>query len=273
MNLFLIIYLLFLAKEIISKSDAYYNCINPNNTVVASPSYCSSISIPDSDGYKCCSMKISNKDEYAYNCFPIENKYLQSQELFKEFILQRSLSPLFTASGGSMEIECENMTLDTEYQKLSQQHLNCNEGNLNGVKGEDECINNDIPTNEGGKCCYIETFKRYDKKSFIKDKRCYVIKNEYFSNKNFSDYLLDESEKDSLDKIRNVNITIKCKNYETYFFQGEFDNFDEEKKSGLSGGVIALIIIVCIVFAIGIGFIIIRSKNKSLNLKLKSTFL
>ena len=48
-----------------------------------------------------------------------------------------------------------------------------------------------------------------------------MIKDKYFTkDKNLSNYLLDESNVNYLDEIVNTNITINCKNYDTFFFKG-----------------------------------------------------
>ena len=48
-----------------------------------------------------------------------------------------------------------------------------------------------------------------------------MIQDKYFTDdKNLSDYLLDDSNINNLDEIINTNITISCKNYDTFFFKG-----------------------------------------------------
>ena len=56
--LFVYFSLLLSVQGIKDYSSEFYDCINPDK-VVNSASECSSIEIPDDDGYKCCSMKIT----------------------------------------------------------------------------------------------------------------------------------------------------------------------------------------------------------------------
>lgn len=298
---FLMICILILSNMKIfqGKSEEYYECLNTQKTIKSS-SECTNIKIPDSDEYKCCSMKITFNNESSFNCFPLENKYTESQELLKEYISKRSLAGLFGTMGGQMEIECGNEIKMTEnYEKLSDEFLNCYNNHMNGTQNENDCINNDIPNKEGSKCCYIETSTINNNGNIIDDKRCYIIQDEYFTKeKNLSNYLLDESNSKSLDQIINTNVTINCKNYGTYFFNGQVkytgpisssnetietnsiinytdnidSNFDkisrpEKEKSNSKTWIIIVVIIACIIF-IGIIILIIaiyyKKKKNSL---------
>ena len=122
-----------------------------------------------------------------------------------------------------------------------------------------------------------------------------MIQNEYFTkNKNLNNYLLDESN-NNLNEYNNTNITIKCKNYDTFFFLGSDNNIQSQipskekndiieksenidtsenvfvksessyKKSGIKAWAIILIII-GVIFCIGIIIVIIeyfKNKKKS----------
>ena len=69
---------------------------------------------------------------------------------------------------------------------------------------------------------FLESSQLKNDGKIINDKRCYIIQDEYFTKeKNFNNYLLHESNIKSLDEIINTNITIKCKNYDRFFFQGK----------------------------------------------------
>ena len=226
---FILLFVFLILKKIKSRSDEYYSCMNPENEV-DSPSFCSSIIIPDSEGYKCCSMKISYQNKESYNCFPLEKKYIKTKETLDEYISQRSLAPFFSTLGGKVEIDCgENIQIEQKYEKLSDESNSCYNGHLNGVNNENDCINIEIPSKEKNKCCYIETSKLSNNNKIINDKRCYFIKDEYFlEGKNLSNYLIDEMNVKSLDEIENFNITINCKNYEIFTFQGKIHFIDEK---------------------------------------------
>ena len=221
MYLLMFFLLILTFEKILGKSDEYYNCINPNKDV-DSPSVCTSIQIPESEGYKCCSMKIEYKGEQEYSCFALENEYTKSKKKLDEYIANISLASVFGINGGQIEIECnQDMITSQNYEKFNDEFLNCYKGHLKGVENENECKNNNIPEKEVSKCCYVETSQIING-TVIKDKRCYILENQYFSkDKNFTNYLLDQSQAENLEQIRDVNVTISCKNYETFYFIGK----------------------------------------------------
>jgi hypothetical protein len=188
-----------------------------------------------------------------------------------------------------MEIECGgSLQFSENYKKLSDEYLNCYTNHIKGIENENDCTKNEIPEGEGSKCCFVETSKIINNGSIINDKRCFILQNKYFTKeKNFSNYLLDESGVDNLDEIKNANITINCKNYEPFFFQGAYDDskiknplnpstdvtsfndtlpqispINKKEKSGLKGGIIAVIVICCCVFFVGIIITIYLIYNK-----------
>jgi len=216
-------------NKIKGKSEEFYNCINPYKKV-NSPSECTSIQIPDSEGYKCCSMKIVFKGNYSYNCFALESEFTKSKKILNEYIANISLAFFFGIKGGQIEIECgQDMISTKNYEKFSDEFLSCYKGHFGGVKNETECLNNNIPKKEVSKCSFVET-SQIKNGTIINDKRCYIIQDEYFSkNKNLNDYLLDQSKVENLDQIRNINITISSKNYDTFYFIGKSN--DKETSS------------------------------------------
>ena len=224
MNYFLIYFfiLVIFIKQIQGFSEEFYECIDPDRKI-NSPSDCTSIQIPEKEGFKCCSTKIIDENKSSYNCFTLESKYATNKEEFKEYISNRSLAFLFTDTGGQMEIECpNNMKLTEIYEKYSDEYLNCYNSYMKGVENENDCTKNNIPSEEGSKCCFLESSQLKNDGKIINDKRCYIIQDEYFTKeKNFNNYLLHESNIKSLDEIINTNITIKCKNYDRFFFQGK----------------------------------------------------
>ncbi len=273
-----ILILLVYLEQLKGFSEEYYDCLDSDN-IVNSHSDCTSINIPESEGYKCCSIKVSYESTSSYNCFPIENKYTTSQELLNEYITKKNLAFLFGDTGGKIEIECPNQMKTTEnYEKFSDEYLNCYESHKKGVNNENDCTKYEIPTKEGNKCCFLESSQINNDGTIVDDKRCYIIQNEYFKEKkNFSDYLLDESNIKSLDQIINTNITIKCKNYDKFFFQGIYKPFSnnknktepdptesekEKSKSKLEAWIIVLIIIGGLIFLIGIGIIFFLAYRK-----------
>lgn len=217
----LIFYLvtLFFVVELKERSEELDECINLEKTVV-SPSDCLNIKIPSSEGYKCCSMKITYNNESSYNCLALENKYTINKEVLSEYISQRDISFLFITFGGQIDIDCDNNIKTSEnYKKLSNEYLSCYNNHIKGIENENDCIQNDIPVEEGSKCCFVETTTEYDNGNFISDKRCYLIEDEYFTkNKNLNNYLLDKSGIKNFDEVINTNVTIRCKNLDTYFF-------------------------------------------------------
>lgn len=259
MNLIFICIIL-LAKEIKGISKEYYECFTPNKTI-SSPSDCTSIIIPESDGYKCCSMKISYENNMGYNCFPLEERYSKNKEVLEEYMSKKSLSYLLSINGGQMEIDCGDEIKHIEnYEKLSDEFYSCYNGHINGVKNESDCIEINISEYER-KCCFIETSEKFFGE-LKADKRCYLINDEYFNGtKNFYNYLLDKLNVKSLDKITDINVTINCKNYDTFYFQGRNSEEDKEK-SGLKPWIIAMIVIIVILIVIGIIFYIYRWKKK-----------
>ena len=215
--------ILLLLKKLKGKSQEYYLCLALNKSV-RSTSMCASLKIPESDGYKCCGMKITINNTSSYNCFAIEKKYTTSQEVLNEYISAGNLAILFSSIGGQMEIECENdMKITQNYEKISDEYLNCYNNHINATKNENDCTKNNIPDKEGSKCCYVETSEIENNGNIIDDKRCYIIQDKYFTKDNdLNDYLLDQSGSGNLDEIINTNITIKCKNYDKYYFQGKY---------------------------------------------------
>ena len=155
--LFIYILILLHIKNIKGRSEEFYKCINLEKTVSDS-SICTNIKIPDSEGYKCCSMKIIFNNNSSYNCFALETKYTINQETLNEYISKRSLASLFSSVGGQMEIECgDNLKFEEKYTKLSDEYLNCYNNHIQGIENENDCIKNNIPIGEGSKCCFVET--------------------------------------------------------------------------------------------------------------------
>lgn len=265
--LFIYFLILLQIKNIKGRSEEFNKCINLERTIIA-PSDCTDIKIPDSDGYKCCSMKIVHNNNNSYSCLAIENKYTASQQVLNEYISKTSISFLFSSAEGQMEIECGNeLKISENYKKLSNEYLNCYNNHIKGIEDENDCFKNDIPASEGSKCCFVLTSTENYNGNIINDKRCYMIKDKYFTeNKNLSNYLLDESNINDLDEIVNTNITINCKNYDTFFFKGpkqkkvkqNKNNEDDDNnggnanssssniKSGLKTWAIILVAISCI---------------------------
>jgi len=168
-----------LGWEINSESGEYYDCLNPYKNV-SSPSDCLSIVIPDSDGYKCCSMKISYQNKTSYNCFPLESNYSENKEILEKYMTKRSLSPYFSILGGQMEIECGgDIKFIKEYEAFSDEFNICYNGHIIGANDEYSCIENNISIYER-KCCFVESSK-INNNTTIDDKRCYMIKEEYFN--------------------------------------------------------------------------------------------
>ena len=228
MNLFIIYLIFFLElKNIEGRSEEFNKCVDLTNTVF-SASDCTNIKIPDSEGYNCCAMKITFNQDSTYSCLALEKKYTISQEVLNEYMSKKNLSFLFASVGGKMEIDCGNkLKISENYKKLSSEYLNCYNNHIKGIDNENNCTQNDIPASERSKCCFVETSTKSDNGNIINDKRCYVIQDEYFTkNKNLNNYLLDESN-NNLDEYSNTNITISCKNYDTFFFSG----FDKTIKS------------------------------------------
>ena len=238
-------------------------------------------------------MKITFNQESSYNCFALETKYAKNKETLNEYISSNNISFLFTSMGGKVDIDCGfNFTVSETYNKLSDDYLNCYNNHINSIENEYNCTLNDIPDN---KCCFVQTSTKKANGKIINDKRCYIIQNEYFTkNKNLNNYLLDESN-NNLNEYNNTNITIKCKNYDIFFFLGSDNNIQspipsKEKsdiieksenidtsenvfvksessynKSGIKAWAIILIII-GVIFCIGIIIVIIayfKNKKKS----------
>lgn len=283
MNFIYIFFLILLyIKELKGNSKGYYECLYPDK-VVNSADECIKINIIAPEDFKCCSMKISYKNNSSYSCIALEKKYITSKEELNKYISKRSLVFLFAITGGQMEIDCGlNMKITENYKKISNESLNCYNSHIKGVKNINECNDNDIPVEDNSKCCFVETSKINDDGNILNDKRCYIIQNEYFTKeKNFTNYLLDESNVKNLNEINNTNISINCKNYEPFFFQGVFQkpsnttkndnsttdpwipiNPESNNKSGLKSWAIALIIICCCIFISGIIITIYFIYNK-----------
>ena len=289
---FFIILFLVLLSNIQSKTEEYYECINPDNTI-SDPSKCTSIKIPVSDGYKCCAMKIQYGTETSYNCFAIETEYTKDSKTLNDYMSKRNLDFLFTSTGGQMSVDCGNfLSVQKTYKKYSDSFLNCYNGHIQGVENESNCYDIDIPEEENSKCCYLEKLQHDKNGGIISDKRCYIIDNIYFSgDKELSDFVLDESNLNSLNDIKDTNIIIKCKNIETFYLNKIDDDIEviestlkldfniemdsdippneepEKKKSGLSSLKMGLIIGACVIFVIGgvTIFIICYCKKKGAN--------
>ena len=257
-------------------SDEFYECINPSNEIF-SPSECTSIIIPDSDKFKCCSMKIVFNGNISYNCFALESEYTNNKSIFDEYIANKSIASLFLNTGGEIEIDCgDNMKSSQKVEKLSDEFLGCYKSHVSGVNNENDCHKYDIPNKEMGKCCFVEIQQINKEGNKTTDKRCYVIQDEYFSKeKNFNNYLLDKSNIESLDELKNISITINCKNYDVFHFKSKsFETFTDDqdpiiidgrkkdKDSGISAGAIVGIIIAVIVVLIGVTFIVIYCIKK-----------
>ena len=177
MNSFFLCFLILLLylKQLKGFSEEYYECLDSDKTV-DSHSDCTSIKIPEYEGYKCCSTKISYETKIFYNCIPIENKYNISQELLYEYISKRNLASLFGDTGGQIEIECSNkMKATKNYEKLSDKYISCYDSHKKGVNNENDCTKNEIPTKEGSKCCFLESSQMNNNGTIIDDKRCYII--------------------------------------------------------------------------------------------------
>ena len=281
--IFLDLILLVNVKGLNIYSNEFLECINPEKKVYSSYE-CTSIKIPDSDGYKCCSMEIEFDDNTTYNCFALENEYANNRTILNEYIANRSLFSLFGANGGQMKIECENGINSTiNYEKISDEYSNCYQSHINGVDNENDCHKYNIPEKEKSQCCFMETQQRDDNGNTIIDKRCYIILDEYLnSNNNLNKYLLDKTNMKSLEEIKNINLTINCKNHDVFEFKGQLEeknktngnikstevlssdieNNDNQKEpqiitpnkkkdSGLSTGAIIGIIIACVAVLIG----------------------
>lgn len=290
-NILLLSHIIISIRGLQQKSDEYYDCIDPTRDVINSTD-CTSIIIPESDGFKCCSMKIVFGTNVSYNCFALETEYTNNKTIFEEYLANRSLAPLFTSIGGEMEIDCgEEMKSTQEYEKLSDEYLNCFKSHVNGVDSPSDCHMYDIPEKESSKCCYLEIEQKHNNGSNIIDKRCYIIHNEYFTKeKNFNNYLLDKANLESLDQLKNISITINCKNYDVFYFKDTKSssnddntrNSDElnssnnanndssigeeyirKKDSGISTGAIVGIVIGCVVAVlIGLSIIFIYFRKK-----------
>ena len=232
MNIFSIYFMLILQiKNIFGRSEAFNECVDPDK-VVHSVSDCINIKIPDYEGYKCCSMKITFNKDSNYNCLALEKKYSTNQDALNEYMSKMNISFLFASVGGNIEIDCGNkLKISENYRKLSNEYLNCYNNNIKGIDNENNCTQNNIPSSEGSKCCFVETSTQYDNGNIINDKRCYIIQDKYFTNnKNLNDYLIDESN-NNLDEYKKTNISINCKNYGTFFYSGFENNKNPYKNS------------------------------------------
>lgn len=185
-------------------------------------------------------MKITFEGNEVYNCLTLENKYTISNETLNEYISKRSFRNIFSTSGGEMEINCgENKIITKNYEKLSKEYNICYQGHINGAENEYDCNENDIPVEEKSKCCFGEITKIKNNQT-INDTRCYIIKDEYFSERKINkNYLVDELKLTNLDQIKNLNININCKNNDIFHFP---DNQNNNK--GGKGSKIWLVIII-----------------------------
>ena len=276
----LFILLLYGLNGLIEKSDEFYECLNPDK-IVKSASECTSIEINETEGYKCCSMKITYNKNSSYNCFAIEIEYTKNKSIFDEYIANNSIASIYEATGGQMEIECgDKLRVTQNYEKVSDEYMRCYKSHVNGVQEADECYKYVIPEKENSNCCFIENIKLINSK-ITTDKRCYIIQNDYLTNtNNLNNYLLDNSNVESLDEIKNSNITIKCKDYGTFYFTSEFDQITQQdkidkddgsnnssmgrkKESGISKGVIVGVVVAGIIVLIGASYLVYYCINKS----------
>ena len=270
MNYFYISYsfiiLLSLLVQNESKSDEYYDCMNSDKTIYL-PIFCTTKKIPVANGYKCCSMGINYGNSTSYNCFAIETEYTKDVKTLDEYISKRNLDFLFISTGGQISIDCGgSLIVKKTYKKYSEPFLNCYKGNIQGVENANDCIENDIPEEENSKCCYIEKAKMNGNGNVTYDKRCYIVDKRYFSGKkNLKDYILEESNFNNLDDIKNYNIIIKSKDYDAFYVinieDTSFENH-KKKKPGLSWLIILFIVFGCILFLIGVIFTVYCFINK-----------
>ena len=219
-NLFVCFFLFVLLhiNHIKSQSEEYNECISQQK-IANSSSDCISVKIPEKDGFTCCSMKITMGEKLSYQCFPLDNRYIKNETLFNLYVAsQKNLKYFFLGSGGQIEIECPNNLIQSEhFEKYSEGYLNCSNYNLIGAEDENNCLNNDIPIEDGTQCCYLESYQYITESNIKIDKRCYMIPNEYLTKeKTLKNYLMDATNTKNLDNIYNTNVTIKCKNYDTY---------------------------------------------------------
>ena len=275
MRIFVSFCIILLINKIQSKSKEYYKCINLNQGIYYT-STCTSIKIPEKDGYKCCSMKIKYNGRSSYNCLPIQNNLSQSIELLKEYASSNGLSSLFASQGGELEINCgENLTITEEYKNLSKEYFNCFNSYIDGANNLSDCHNNNIPAEDKGKCCYVETYQHKENNSFTHDKRCYILNDEYFSGKkNIGNFVLDLSNLKSLEELNNSNITVNCKNYPIFYYPKRSDNdpasedrdiYSEENNSGLETWIIIIIVIASLLLISSISvFVYCKKKGKNL---------
>ena len=262
MNILIIFLIFFLeTKNIEGRSEEFNECVDLSKTVY-SVSSCTNIKIPESEGYKCCAMKVEFNQDTTYSCLALEEKYTASQETLNEYMSKNNISYLFASVGGKLEIDCGNkLTISENFKKLSDEYLKCYNNHIKGIDNKNNCTENEIPASEGSKCCFVETSTKKDNGNIINDKRCYVIQDEYFTkNKNLKNYLLDESN-NNLDEYDNTNITISCKNVDTFFFSG----FDKTIKSDGNSDIIEKSEIID-----SIGSIIINNPSSSSSSGLKA---
>ena len=233
-------------------------------------------------------MEIKVNKNNSITCFALENKYTQNKAILDEYLTNRSFTSLFGINGSEIEIKCGEIISNQVNKKKSDEYTNCFNANLNGVKNENDCHKYNIPENEKGKCCYIETQQITEEGNIINDKRCYIIQDGYFSKEyNLNNYLLDQTNYKNLDQIKNINITINCKNQDIFYFQGKIDkeinltstdinsnddnqneNFPinypgRKKSSGLSAGAIVGIVIAGVVVAVGATILTIYCVRKN----------
>ena len=228
-SIFLLVLLLYV-NGLFENSDEFYECLNPDK-IVKSPSECTSIKINETEGYKCCSMKITYNGNSSYNCFAIEIEYTKNKTIFDEYIANNSIASIYSATGGQMEIDCgEKLTVKQDYEKVSDEYLDCYTSHISGVQNANDCHKYIIPEKDKSNCCYLENIKLVNNSNIIIDKRCYIIQDKYLTKeKNLNDYLLDNSNVESLDEIKNTNITINCKNYDIFYFTSKFDTTIQPK--------------------------------------------
>ena len=101
-----IIYFLILLgiENIEGRSEEFEICVDSERAINSSLD-CTNIKIPDSEGYKCCSMKITFNQKSSYICFALETKYAKNQEALIEYISSNNISFLFTSMGGKVDID------------------------------------------------------------------------------------------------------------------------------------------------------------------------
>ena len=170
-KIFLFYLLILFVKGLKERSNEFYDCIDPEKTVTSS-SRCTNIKIPESEGYKCCSMKISFNGNISYSCFALENEFTTNKQKLDEYIVNKNLGALFGVMEGQIEIECgQEIQSIQNYEKMSDEYLNCYKNHLSGVNDENDCHKYNIPEKEKSNCCFVETQTKDNTGNIIEEKR------------------------------------------------------------------------------------------------------